>query len=72
MTNSTNQSLERQRIAAEYLTRAADDFRRATRTRIYYAQLGRQYGLAVGDIATFLDVSEHDARQLVERHQEAA
>ena len=60
-----SQSVERRRIAAEYLTRAADDLTRATSTRIRYALLALEYGLSHGDIAALLGVSEPTARALV-------
>lgn len=60
--------IERKRLAAEFLTRAADDYSRATDARRRYAVLARQYGLTYSDIGTFLGVSEAAARMLVKRH----
>lgn len=61
---------DRRRIAAEFLTRAADDHSRASTTRARYAVLARQYGLTFGEIGTFLGVTE-DAAQIIVQ-QEAA
>lgn len=59
---------DRRRIAGDYLTRARDDFDRATRTRIEYVLLARKYGLTNADIGALLGISEAAVRGLVKRH----
>lgn len=71
MNNPTNlRIVERKRIAAEFLTRAADDLARATIQRVRYVKLAREYGLTNADIGTFLGVSEAAVRTLVKRNPE--
>lgn len=61
---------ERQLLALEYLHRAADDYDRATLTRIRYIDLARRYGLTWRDIATALGMTETGARTLYQRNAE--
>lgn len=69
MENTTNpRTVERKRIAAEFLTRAADDLARATIQRVRYVKLARDYGMTNADIGTFLGVSEAAVRTLVKRN----
>lgn len=59
---------EHQRLTLEYLERARQDLETAARSRIRYAQLGRQYGLTNQEIADALQVSEAAVRSLLQRH----
>lgn len=63
-----NNGTEKRRIALEYLTRVADDLRRAASLRLVYVQNARTYGATNQDIATALGVSEAAIRALVKRH----
>lgn len=69
--SAMQQSIDRQRLAGDFLTRARDDFERAARTRVKYAIMARQYGLTNADIGTFLGVTEGAVRALIKRHGDA-
>lgn len=69
--SAMHKSIDRQRLAGDFLTRARDDFERAARVRVTYAIMARQYGLTNADIGTFLGVTEGAVRALIKRHGDA-
>ena len=66
--NYSNRNAGRAEIAAEFLRIAARDLATATRARIRYIGLARQYGVTNAAIADALGVTEKAVRGLIERN----